>query len=75
MRRDRRRRAGNRAAAREWFGKLSAIAERLAAVDPGNAEFQRDLSVSYNGREIWRVTARTPTARAARHGIRRYRGP
>ena len=38
---------GKREAAREAYEKALAIAERLAAKDPGNARWQRDVSVSY----------------------------
>ena len=38
---------GKREAAREAYEKALAIAERLAAKDPGNAGWQRDVSVNY----------------------------
>jgi hypothetical protein len=38
---------GNLAAALESFKAAHAIRERLAAADPGNAGWQRDLAVSY----------------------------
>ena len=34
--------------AREAFAKALAISERLAAAEPDRADYQRDLSVSYN---------------------------
>ena len=39
---------GNLAEALTSFRDGLAIAERLAQADPGNAGWQRDLSVSYN---------------------------
>ncbi|MGH8567974.1 MAG: tetratricopeptide repeat protein, partial [Gammaproteobacteria bacterium] len=39
---------GKREAALDVYRKALAIAERLAAQDPGNAGWQRDVSVSYN---------------------------
>jgi predicted negative regulator of RcsB-dependent stress response len=39
---------GDRKGAREAHQKALAIRERLAAQDPGNAGWQRDVSVSYN---------------------------
>jgi tetratricopeptide (TPR) repeat protein len=39
---------GQLAQARTAFGRAFAIAERFVQADPGNAGWQRDLSVSYN---------------------------
>ena len=42
-------RQGNLPEALKAYQAGLAIAERLARADPGNAEWQRDLSVSQNG--------------------------
>jgi uncharacterized caspase-like protein len=39
---------GNLAAARQAFERQRVLAERLAKADAGNAQWQRDLSVSFN---------------------------
>ena len=42
-------RHGDLGASRHWYDKASAIAQRLVVGEPGNAHWQRDLSVSLNG--------------------------
>jgi hypothetical protein len=42
------RKQGDLAGALKSFRNSLTISERLAQSDPGNAEWQRDLSVSYN---------------------------
>jgi len=40
--------AGDSTTAEQHYRTGLTIAERLAAADPGNAEYQRDLSISHN---------------------------
>ena len=54
--------AGDSATAEQHYRAGLAIAERLAAADPGNAEYQRDLSISHNKLGELAVASGQPTA-------------
>ena len=55
--------AGQGEAAREGSLKALAIVERLAQAEPDRADYQRDLSVSYNKlADLYRALAKLPLA-------------
>jgi hypothetical protein len=65
--------ARDAAAARDWYTQRLAIARRLVQADPGNVQFQRDLSVSYGRLAMLSATSDPTEARRliARDIVRR----